>query len=367
MNIGKLLKVFSLLVLLNSSVNPVTAQVSFAIPAISSPIVKTEMLWNLVLISQQPEPIRGNIKLVVKEVNGAIVYSALSTEITLSNGAKTINYSSLMPFSNIYTTMNVKNNLLKIGSYLACYSFIIAAHSNEFISVGDDCIDFVVEPLTPPILNLPDDKSQVMETRPNLNWLPPTPFSLFDNLKYECKLVAINEGQSVIEAIQNNTPVFFTNDLFINNTSIPSSAKALAEGKEYAWQIVAYSGNYSVKSEVWSFGILKDSVREIIERTPYIKMSQSKVEFGTMNQGYIKVILTNNANDSKALLVLTEEGNKKSKPITVVEVNINNGSNFLLKEFRTNKKLDENKIYLITWVNSKNEQWVVRFKPKYYN
>ena len=356
-----------LVVLLSLSKESLKAQVSLNIPAIAAPLMKPEMLWNLVIIDQQMEDISGRIKIVIKDNKQQVIYSALSTNIIISHGAKNITYSSVLPITNIYSAQNGQSSWLKVGNYNVCYSFIQQSHSGEFTSLSDDCIDFIVEPLSPPLLNYPDDKSQIADIRPNLSWLPPAPYNIFENLKYECKIVGLNEGQTASEAIRDNTPVFFINDINVNNTIIPGSYKALETGKNYVWQVAAYDGNYSIKTEVWKFSVLKDSILEIIAKTPFVKMSQNKIEFATMQQGYIKVVLPNYSNDLQAKLSLIEEGYKSSKPIMTVDININSGVNYLTKEFTTKKKLDENKIYQLVWINSKNERWIVRFKPKYYN
>jgi len=329
------------------------------------PFVKPDMLWNVVVINEGRTDIVGKLQLNVEDENHRIVLSGISNYITFSKGTKVLNYNSVAPINYTYNSNIDYSTWMKVGKYNLCFTILCSTVDGGAInSVAEDCMEMDIEPLSPPVLNMPEDKSTIYETRPNFMWTPPAPVNLFTQLRYEIKVVEMNKNQSAENALINNSPVYFENGLTSNSRLLPSSYKELDVNNEYAWQVTAYDNSYSIKCEPFVFSLVQDSVMVIIEKSPYINMRQSKVQTGVMNQGYIKIVLTNNTIDTIAQLFITQEGSYED--IANAKVTIKRGINYILKEINTKSKLDEKKTYELVWINSRNEKWIVKFQPKYY-
>src|SRR6185295_7309435 len=109
-----------------------------------------------------------------------------------------------------------------------------------------------IAPLSPPVLNSPADRSILQTPYPQFTWMPPTPVQMFDNLNYEITVSEILEGQSPMDAIRYNTPVYAKTNGQQTFETYPSTYSKLDTTKTYAWQVVARSGlNYAAATEIW--------------------------------------------------------------------------------------------------------------------
>lgn len=331
------------------------------------PFVKTDMLWNVVIINQGMTDVSGKFQLNIEDENHRIILSGISNFISFPKGTKVLNYNTVAPINYSYnSSSNDFNSWMKVGKYNLCYSVLCPiVDGNALNPVAENCLEMNIEPLSPPELNVPEDKSTLYETRPNFLWTPPAPVNLFSQLRYEIKLVEVNKYQSAENALLNNNPIYFENGLTNNSKLLPSSYKELVVNKDYAWQVTAYDNSYSIKTTPYTFKVIEDSVMAIIERSPYLNMRENNAEIGIMHQGYIKAVINNSSKDTSATLFVYEDGLFINQ-ITEVHVSIKQGLNYIKQEIKTSKKLDENKVYDLVWVNSKNQKWVIKYKPKYY-
>jgi hypothetical protein len=121
---------------------------------------------------------------------------------------------------------------------------------------GEDCIPFAIEPVSPPLLNTPANKSILESRLPQFTWLPPAPANLFTDLNYEMILTELHPGQSPEEAVQQNIPVYRAPRLKNMYINYPAGAVALDTAKQYAWTVTAHNGSlYAAQTEVWTFRI----------------------------------------------------------------------------------------------------------------
>jgi hypothetical protein len=338
------------------------------LPAVG--LIQKNQLWNVLIVNGSTATYKCVLTISLKERSTGIdVLTATSGQFDVAAGAKQLNVNLLNPIQYNYVTGGADNRmqgLLPAGTYMACYQLVTVA-TGKPETLAEECVQFDAEPLSPPMLIFPADSS-LLETLPNqFSWIPPTPEGMFDRLRYELMITEIKEGQKAEEALQVNIPFYNDGALFINRTNYPASAIAFEKEKWYAWQVTARDDKaYAGKSEVWVFKIINETVKKIIEMAPFIKLSPKQQEVTTVHQGVIKMEYYNFLTDSIVKVIILNEDGKVKKDHFSFEVKVNAGQNYLQYDINKRIKLDENSIYEAVLINSKNEKYYMKFKPKNY-
>jgi hypothetical protein len=205
---------------------------------------------------------------------------------------------------------NKLQGLLPAGSYTACYTLYVSSNGKIEPQV-EECVAFDTEPLSPPILSFPSDSSVLDAAPAQFNWLPPSPAGMFDRLRYEILITAINPGQQPAEALQENLPFYSEAFLYSNTLNHPASSPAFEKEKWYAWQVVAKDdNNYAGKTEVWVFKVAAATKKEAAAKT-YVTLSNTQDEYGTyyFGENLIGIKYYSFEKDQKARIrVLTAAG-----------------------------------------------------------
>jgi hypothetical protein len=187
-------------------------------------------LWNMSLVNTGSEVLNIKLDMTLTDVaTGQMVLSGSSRIFSLPAGAKQIQISDLVPiqYNVLNGTYNINTNpngFLPVGIFNACFS-ILKRNSETLDKISEDCETIEVEPASPPFLSMPDDGSAIDQSRPLFTWLPPSPAYLFNNLKYELKLVEVNNNQNPADAIQNNLALVQQSYISNNTYQYPSSLK----------------------------------------------------------------------------------------------------------------------------------------------
>jgi len=356
-------KLLFLSILIAALQNVKAQQVSLVVNEPAGTIITEDMLWNVTLVNAQPSVITVRLQVVVNDISGVLIYQASSTRFTIAGGTKQVGFNTATPISYEYNRLVKSERFMKAGRYKVCY--LLSQEESKGISpLAQECIEINSEPFFPPVLNEPADKSEIFEIRPSFSWVPPAPQQVFDRLKYSIRVVELRKGQTAEAALEQNLPVYTESGIRSPYRNIAAAYAPLKTDLQYVWQVTAYDNNYQIKSEPFQFSVVKDSVMKILESSPYIKMKQYQPELGVMHQGYIKVLVANYSTDSTANLTISEEG--ISEEIYKVRVEIKQGDNYLLQELPRSIRLEEKKVYVLKWINSRGEQWMLRFNPKYY-
>lgn len=227
-------------------------------------VIQKNQLWNVLLVNSSNTPISCRIDLIIREkISGLEQITASTSTFSLPKGAKQINSQLIGTVRYNYFNQispRLSDELLPVGNYMACYRL----YSGDVVKsnlLAEECVQFDVEPITEPILVQPTDSSQLAEIPKQFSWIPPTPTTLFNQLRYDITITEIPEGQKAKEAIENNTPVYTELNLLSNQLTTSQLSETLKKDKWYAWQVTAKDDkNYSRKTEVWVFKI-KDSAR----------------------------------------------------------------------------------------------------------
>lgn len=345
----------------------IKAQVSVNVQAPPAGLVSKEQLWNLILVNNNADILDITMQLDLQDaLTGQVVFSASTGNLLLSKGVKMVKAGDLQPVSYTFSLADFAKTYLPMGSYVACYQVINTSGRKE-VPVARECVRINIDPLSPPLLSSPSDKSLVQSPYPQFTWMPPTPADMFSSLNYDLLVTEILEGQSATEAIQYNTPIYSKSNITQPYESYASSFTKLDTGKVYAWQVVAKNGlNYAAKTEVWTFKIAPPSwVQQIIEQTPFIKMKRENPERGIAPNGILKISYTNETADT-SVMVQVKQVNAMSGETVGFALKINRGENLLQKDLQKLLPLKDGIIYEATIRNSRGEIWRVLFEIKEY-
>jgi hypothetical protein len=200
-------------------------------------------------------------------------------------------------------------------------------------------------------------------------WLPPMPAGMFTNLQYEMVLTEIREGQKAGEAVQDNLPLYSEGNLLNNALGYTAAAARLETGKWYAWQVTARdNSNYAGKSEVWVFTVVKDTVAEIINMAPYIKLAERPGEVTTVQQGMLKMEYYNYLTDSAVQLWVYDSRDRAEykRAGRLITVHVKPGQNYLGCDLGSKLRLQEQVVYEAMLLNSAGQKYYMMFQPKYY-
>lgn len=252
------------------------AQVTINAQLPAGGFIQKEQLWNLILVNNNADVLDVSIQLNLQDAfTGEVVLSAITGNVLLAKGVKLTKAGDIQPITYNYTQPDLFRNYLPMGSYIACYKVINNA-SRKDAPLGEECISVNIDPLSPPMLNSPADKDQIATPYPQFSWMPPTPFEMFSNLSYDILVTEVLQGQSPIEAIQYNTPIYTKSNITQPYESYASSFTKLDTGRIYAWQVIAKNGiNYSAKTEVWTFSIAKNPIEKRVINNTYVSLKNS--------------------------------------------------------------------------------------------
>jgi len=340
------------------------AQVTMTAQVPPEGVLMKAQLWNIVLVSASDQPVSVRVVLrLVDMKNNQPVLTGVSGNIILNKGAKQLKVSDLGAIEYNYLSPAADrspNGLLTAGNYQVCYSVTMAGQYKGDLFT-EDCVPFSVAPVSPPILNVPADKSILEGYAPQFSWLPPSPANIFGDLNYEMLLVEVRKGQSPAEAVQYNMPVYrmpATRNVFVN---YPSSAMSLDTGKLYAWTVIAKNGvTFAAQTEVWTFCLKNNLQKKIAPQYSYVQLRKKIDGIAATVGKNIFCSYINDANDAvvRYELIGLEDRNEVIQSGTIA---LNPGGNMLDFELKRSYHLKRGRSYLFRLKNGRNEYWQVKF------
>jgi len=339
------------------------AQVSMTVQLPPAGVLLKAQLWNIVLVSasNRSESVRITLRLVDAQTNQPVL-TGITRSIILNKGARQLQVKDVMPVQYEYLSAAIDrsvNGLLPAGNYLACYSLIVE-NDKSGNQPGEDCMPFIIEPVSPPLLNTPADQSVLDTKLPQFTWLPPAPLNLFNDLNYEMILTELHPGQSPQEAIQQNIAIYRAprlKNIFVN---YPSGAVSLDTAKQYAWSVIARNGSlYAAQTEVWTFKIRDVSAQPHTPGGIYVQLKK-ELDGTTINCSALQCAYSNETSDSTVQYELLALENN-NKIITAGTLDVKPGNNLLDVPLSRKRGMTDGKSYLFRLRNSRNEYWQVKF------
>jgi len=158
-------------------------------------------------------------------------------------------------FANNGTATLLKQSaFLPEGEYEYCYQVVLSEKGMPGDVLGEQCFNYLVEPLTPLFLIEPYYKEKICDKRPTFTWQPSVP--MIPGAMYRLTLSEVKPDQLLSEALNYNIPLINQANISSPILIYPASAKALEEGKKYTWQVTVYKDNQILnRSEVWEFTV----------------------------------------------------------------------------------------------------------------
>lgn len=365
------MKKISQILIMLVSLCKVQAQVVITPQVISSGLVSKEQIWNVLLTNNGSaySNVYMEISLVDQGSNLGVL-TATSNHFALSTGATTINTSLISPIQyNILNTLYgidaSPSGFLPFGHFIIYYSLYNDAESDDKLAEASLSMD--IEPLSPPILVDPPNGDSINTVIPQFSWLDPMPTNLFVNLQYDIDVAEILSTQSAADAIQQNFPLWHYEGLLANSVLYPISSPALSVGKKYAWRISARSMNQIVaRSEVWQYYIKNDSAfrESYVFSQPFMKLKKEHDEAYSLNSATLNYEYLNEINDTSASIQIFDLTSVQRQPLNLpseIQV-LHLGQNFIKYDLSKVTGMQQNHIYLFELINSKQEQWYLKFE-----
>lgn len=329
------------------------AQVNISIQLPPAGMIQKDQLWNLVLVNNSNASIEITVLLDLKYVvTGQTVLSGSSRKVTLIKGAKMLSVQDVQPVQYNYGLSGLNSSFLPLGAYIACYT-LKKSTLDAIETIASECVNLNINPLSPPLLNTPADKSILQTSYPQFSWTPPAPLQMFDDLNYEITVAEVKGEQSPADAIRYNTPVYSKTNSKQPFENYPSTYSKLDTGKTYAWQVTARNGlNYSSTTEVWTFSFLKDSAKVQNTSSSYILLKGNADEAGVNyiegNHLLIKYYSFDKEHETKVRFVNTEGRIIKQQKQKIIY-----GDNFI--GFDLKREFQQGQVYRVEITDQKNQ------------
>ncbi len=261
---------------------PALSQVTVNVQLPPAGMVQKDQLWNLVVMNNSNSTIDAMVSLDIQDaVTGQTVLSAVGRNFLIGKGVKLLSIRDVQPVQYNFLATELSGTFIPLGNYVACYR----VSKNDIkgpVPIADECLRLNIAPMSPPLLNLPADRSALETPIPQFSWMPPTPSDMFSNLNYDLVIAEIREGQTPAEAVLYNTPVYSVNNIKSSFTVYPSTFSKLKTGQQYAWQVTARNAlSFSAQTEVWSFSIRQpDPLKTEIYTAGYVQLQDQNEQSG---------------------------------------------------------------------------------------
>jgi hypothetical protein len=334
----------------------IIAQINISAQLPPAGFVQKDQLWNLVLVNNKEDVLDVSIRMNLQDAaTGQVLLSASSGNLMLGKGVKNISFRDVQPIIYNYLATDFTGSYLPMGGYIVCYQLVTSVPKET--PVSEDCLRMNIEPLSPPLLNIPADRTELLNGFPQFSWIPPAPFEMFRFLNYDLLVTEVLPGQSPAEAINANNPVYYKTGLQQTTEMYPSSYQALDTGKLYAWNIVARNQNdYAVKSEIWTFSVKgKETLNEVKSGEYFLLRDDIVSTYNLSNdQLMIKYFSYTSGYDTEIIFSSSDTRNLKKQ-----KIHIKNGDNYL--QFSLGGRFKEGQLYTVSFKDSENKIHSLRF------
>ena len=343
------------------------AQISMTLQVPPIGVLVKNQLWNMLLVNTGSRSLPVTIQLVLlDQKTNQPVLTGTTLPFMLDKGARQIQAKDLGPIQYTYDGPAVlgdrdPNGLLPVGSYQACYTVVAGEKSGPRV---ENCIQLVVDPMSPPLLNTPADEGNIYTRHPQFTWLPPTPAAIFSDLSYTLVLVEVLPGQGKADAIEQNIPIYsggLLRNLYLNYAS---SYVALDTGKLYAWRIVAMNNSQPVAmSDIWTFKVIDPPKPTLSKEYPAWLELRRGLDASLATAGKsLNVTYDNAAADTVVHYTITSIQEAGNPVVQQGVLTLKRGRNWLTVPLNKGR-YSQDKLYLFEFNNSRNESWNIKFTP----
>jgi hypothetical protein len=360
-------KLFVLLLLIVYSIGG-NSQISMTVQVPATGVMQKSQMWNIMLISNSQAAATVKITLTLLQASdNTPVLNADTKPFILTKGVKQLAYNELSPIqyeylSPIFNVDRNPNGFMPIGNFIACYVLTTIAGEQQNV-ISEECIPLEIAPLSPPILNFPFDKDTITTGYPQFSWIPPSPIQLFTNLTYDVIVTEVQEGQSELQAIQQNIPIYTVGNIRQLTNAYPASNRQLDTAKLFAWRVVARSNNeFVAQSDVWTFRTTqakKMITNPVFSNYILLQKGQESQGINTVEDGNIGIkYYSYDAASEVSFEFTTTEGEVLQKEFKKIKY----GDNFLV--YKLNRKFNSGQVYKIALIDNMGNKISAYFKVK---
>ncbi len=337
----------------------------------SGVMVKSQ-LWNFSLINTSTTVYDIQVEVTLTDMtSNQRVLTGTSKLFQLSRGVRQVQAGDVTPVTYNVTGSGYgidasPDGFLPVGRFSACFS-VMRITSDLSERLAEECETIEVEPISPPVLISPSDSGQLEITRPLFTWIPPSPFTLFNNLRYDWVLVEVASLQTGATAIQQNVPLLAQSNLTGTSFQYPLSAADLDTDKIYAWQVAAKNNlNTVALSEVWTFRLRKrgpDTTSTMHKEGFFARLKREEnaafvISYGKVNYDYFNEA----SNGTVRVNVLDISGAvRRQVMLDSASYAVKPGENFMRLDL-TDKGLTTGHIYLLELLDRSGGRWCLKFE-----
>lgn len=326
----KLFPSAAMIVVLTCGALVTNAQYNITAMLPSGSIYMRSQLWLLSVANTGRYYVQAKMQFELKDIDTRqTVLTGVSGLFTLPPGVKNIDAKALEPVQ--YNTSTgiagaSPNSFIPPGRYRLCYQLYVTA-GETVVPAADDCEQIEVEPLSPPLLTMPENDSLVTVATPNFTWSPPAPAAMFSNLNYSFQLAELYDGQSVNDAMQKNLPLQQSQGIQQPFFTYPLQGPQLVAGKKYVWQIIAKDQQrFAARSEVWMFKMGETKKITVNTNGVYLLMDEHVIGSAYIDAGMLHIKYISKTAAQQAPFIIKDE---KGSALTTIQLAIKQGDNFL--------------------------------------
>jgi hypothetical protein len=336
-------------------------QVTISVHLPQAGLVQKNQLWNLMLFNSGSSTVQISLALTLRDIRtGQSMVSGTSSIFSLPKGVKQVSPSDLGVIQ--YTSLQGSaSNYLPLGNYIACYR-VTKFNNDQTDPIAEECVNVSIMPLSPPLLVTPADRSILRTSVPQFTWAPPTPATMFSDLRYELSICEVGESQSPSEALLYNTPVYSRYGTSVSFENYSKAYQTLLPGKTYAWQVVARDGmNFAAPTEIWTFSVASDTTKTVVDSETYIILQDSDRGYGitTVTGDMLNFKLYHVSSDLTTQATITSS---KGRTVDRVKVKLVYGDNYF--SLQMNHKFERNETYFIKLNDQANHSYQASFRIK---
>lgn len=337
-------------------------------------LVTKNQLWNFSIFNGTGSSQTIQVQVTLMDIsNNQAVLVGTSKTMSLATGARQFGISDVTPvvfnvLNNNYGVDASPEGFLPVGRFSVCYvvNKVVETVTDR---LAEECELVEIEPVAPPHLIAPEDSSLVETTHPFFIWTPPAPTYLYNQLRYEWKLVTVMPTQSAATALDQNIPLLIQSNLSSPNFQYPASGPVLDTAKLYAWRITTRNNTTAIAtSEVWTFRLkpYQTTIAPATQTHYYSKLRLTDDASYIVSDGYLHYQYLNEINDKKVRLRVYEISGSQRKEISLEQEEqvVILGNNFLTLDLRDATGLKNKNFYVMELINSKGEQWILKFECK---
>lgn len=288
---------------------------------------------------------------VSEQKNGQVLF-VKSTPFAVNPGTSTIPTSAIrnaaIQFSNNSIGVIIRHDHnFPIGDYEYCFTLNFTDTGMD--AVAEQCFNLQLIPFAELNLIEPYNKDTICDQRPILTWQPLLPG--VPGSSYQLVLAEVKKDQNAVEALNYNLPIVNQSHIIATVLPYPAIAKALEQGKTYAWQVTAYKEQTILnRSEIWTFKVqCKESKKkpEVIPDDGYRDIEDLVRGNYYVAVAYLKFALVNPYQEKLLKYDITSLNNPGKKIKGLPKVKLLRGKNKVLIDLFNTDSFTDGESYLL--------------------